>query len=217
MKSDLMLRTDVMAELAWEPSVNATRIGVAVKEGVVTLSGEVDTLLQKKAVERAARRVGGVRALAVAIDVQLTPDSRRTDADVAHASLDALRWHSLVPEDRIQVQVEDGWVTLTGEVDWPYQHASAEQCVTALVGVRGVTNEISIRAHASEAEIRRQIEAAFARHAQREASHIRIDVAGTVVTLSGQVDTLREHDAAIGTAYAAKGVTRVVDQLVVAA
>lgn len=217
MKTDLQLKSDVTAELAWDPSINATHVGVAVKNGVVTLSGEVDTYMQKHAVERAVRRIAGVRGIALDLDVKLAPDHKRSDGEIAQAALYALRWHSLVPENQVKVQVEDGWITLSGQVEWAYQSASAEQCVHPLVGVTGVSNEITIRQRANPQAIREDIAAAFARRAQREARHIDIEVDGGVVTLTGQVDSMAEHEAAIGTAYAAKGVTRVVDRLEVVA
>lgn len=216
MKSDQQLKSDICAELAWDPAVDATNVGVAVREGVVTLSGVVDGYLQRHAAERAVRRVAGVRGLAVDLDVNLAPDHRRSDGEIAQAALHALRWHSLVPDDKVKVTVDDGWLTLEGEVDWGYQSASAEQSVHPLVGVRGVTNAIRIRQHANPAQLREDIAAAFERHARREARHIGIEVDGGVVTLSGTVDTLSEHEAAIATAYAARGVTRVVDRLQVA-
>lgn len=216
MKDDAQLQSDVQAELAWDPGVNADRIAVAVRAGVVALSGVVDTCLQKRAAELAVRRVSGARGLAIDLQVQLPPEQKRSDADVAQAALHALDWHSLVPEDSVQVRVEDGWLTLTGEVDWSYQSASAEQCVQPLMGVRGVTNAIRLRRRADPEQLRDEIAAAFARRAQRDASHIAIAVDGSVVTLSGKVHSLAEHDAAIGTAFAARGVTRVVDRLQVA-
>lgn len=217
MKTDLQLKSDVTAELVWDPTVNATRIGVAVKDGIVTLSGQVDTYMQKHAVERAVRRVGGVRGIALDLDVQLAPHDKRTDAEVAAAAVNALKWHSLVPDDKVKVEVDDGWVTLTGELDWGYQSASAEQCVRPLLGVRGVTNQVRLKQHANPAEIRADIEAALTRHAQREARRISVEVDGGVVTLRGEVDSLAEREAAEGTAYAAKGVTRVIDRIEVAA
>ena len=217
MKTDAQIKTDVNAELAWDPSVNSTNIGVAVKEGIVTLSGSVETYLQKRNVERAARRVGGVRGIAVDLEVRLAPGHARTDADIAEAAAHALRWHSMVPQDKVQVKVEDGWVTLTGEVGWTYQSAGAEQAVRPLLGVKGVINEIRLKQRADATELRTDLAAAFKRHAQREVDHIAIDIGdGGVVTLRGTVDTLAERHAAVGTAYAAKGVTRVVDHLVVA-
>jgi osmotically-inducible protein OsmY len=217
MKTDLQLKSDVTAELMWDPAVNPANVGVAVKDGIVTLSGTVDTYLQKHAVERAARRVSGVRGLAIDLEVRLAPGHRRTDAEIVQAALHALRWHSVVPDDRVKVEVEDGWVTLRGHLDFGYQSASAEQAVRPLIGVRGVTNEIRLVQHASAQQMRADIAAALTRHAQREASHIAIDVDGGVVTLRGKVGSLPEHDAVIGTAHSAKGVTGVIDRIEVEA
>jgi osmotically-inducible protein OsmY len=217
MKSDQQLKDAVGAEQAWDPAINTTNLGVAVRDGVVTLAGVVDSYLQKACIERAVRRVGGVRGIALDLDVRLAPDRKRTDTEVAQAALHALRWHSLVPDDSVKVKVEDGWVTLGGNVDWAYQSASAEQCVHPLVGVRGVSNEIRLQQRADPKALQHDIAAAFARHAEREAHHIQVAVDGGVVTLSGTVHSLREHDAALGTAYASRGVTRVVDDLQVVA
>lgn len=213
MKSDLQIKSDVTDELVWDPAVNSTNVGVAVRDGIVTLSGIVDSYIQKHAVERAARRVAGVRGLALDLEVRLAPGHQRTDTEIAQAALHALRWHSLVPEAHVDVEVEDGWVTLRGELDWAYQSASAEGAVRPLVGVRGVTNEIRLVQHANAERIRGDIAEALKRHAQREAGRIAIDVEGGVVTLHGQVHSLAEHEAAMGTAFAAKGVTRVIDRL----
>lgn len=217
MKTDQLLKADVTAELAWDTAVDhRPGIGVSVKDGVVTLSGEVDTFMQKYAVERAVRRVAGVRGIAMDLEVRLSGGAKTSDADIAHAALNALRWHSLVPDERVTVEVDDGHVTLDGELDWACQVASAEQCVRPLLGVKGVTNNLRIRPHVSSTDIAGGIVAAFQRHAQREAKNIAIQVDGGVVTLSGKVDSLREREAAVGTALSAKGVVRVIDQLQVA-
>lgn len=217
MKTDMQIKSDIEAELAWDPAIDAASVGVAVKDGIVTLGGTVDSYLQKHAVERAARRIAGVRGIAVDLEVRLTPGHARSDAEIAQAAAHALRWHSLVPDDRVKVEVEDGWVTLSGELDWGYQSASAEQAVHPLVGVKGVSNEIRLRQRANAGELRAGLAAAFSRHAQREANRIAIEIDGGEVTLRGKVDTLAEHDAAIGTASASKGVTRVIDCLQVGA
>ncbi|MBI5277165.1 MAG: BON domain-containing protein [Burkholderiales bacterium] len=217
MKTDLQLKADVAAELAWDPAINETRVGVAVRNGVVTLAGQVDSYLQKHAIERAVRRVAGVRGIALDLAVTLAAGAQRSDADIAQAALVALEWHALVPHENLKVEVEDGWVTLTGEVDSAHQSMQAERCIRPLLGVRGVANRIEVRARADATVIRDQIAAALARHAQREARQIVIEVEDGVVTLTGRVDSLADHDAAIGTAYAAKGVTRVLDRLEVVA
>lgn len=213
MKTDMDIKADVTGELMWDPAINAANIGVAVKEGIVTLSGTVDTYMQKHAVERAARRVGGVRGIAVDLEVRLVPGHARTDTEIAQAAAHALLWHSLVPNDTVRVDVEDGWVTLDGEVDWAYQSASAEQAVRPLVGVKGVQNQIRLRQRVSATELRRELGAAFSRHAAREARDLGIEVEGGTVTLRGTVDSLAEHDAALGTVKSARGVTGVVDHL----
>jgi osmotically-inducible protein OsmY len=215
MKTDLQLKSDVTAELLWDGGINPARVGVAVRDGIVTLSGEVDTYLQKHTAEAAVRRVGGVRGIALDLEVRLAPPHERSDAEIAHAAVMALRWHALVPEDRIQVAVEDGWVTLTGEVERNFQSASAEQCIRPLLGVKGVSNRIVLTHRANPQEIRAGIEAALARHAQREARHIQVEVDGSVVTVRGEVGSLAEQEAVLGTAGHAKGVTRVVDELAV--
>lgn len=213
MKTDTELKADVMAELAWDAAINATGIGVLVKNGVVTLTGHLDTFAEKHAVERAVRRVAGVRGIALELDVKLAAEHKRSDSEIAQAAASALRWSSLVPDERVKVEIEDGWVTLTGEVDWGYQLASAEQSIRPLVGVRGLTNRITIKPRASSKDIGAEITAALTRQAAREAKHIDIEVTGGVVTIRGKVHSLAEHKAAIGAAFAARGVSRVVDKL----
>ena len=213
MKTDAQLKADVTDELAWDPAVNATNIGVAVNEGVVTLTGQLDSFSEKHAVENAVRRVGGVRGIAVDLEVNLPTAHKRTDSEIAQAAATALRLNSLVPDGKVQVEVENGWVTLTGEVDWGYQFASAEQCIRPLAGVRGLFNEVTVRPRVKSDDVARQITAALTRQAMREARHIGIEVDGGVVTLTGKVHSLAEHDAAIGVAFSAHGVSRVVDHL----
>ncbi len=217
MKTDYELKADVAAELAWDPAINASAIGVIVKNGLVTLTGHLDTLAQKHAAERAVRRVAGVRGIAMELDVKLAPEHERSDSDIAQAAIAALRWNSLVPDQHVRVEVENGWVTLSGQVDWPYQFASAEQCIRPLTGVRGVTNKVTIKPRVSSKNLAEQITAALTRHAEREARHIDVEVNGGTVTLIGRVDSLSEHDAAVGAAFGTRGVTSVVDKLEIAA
>ncbi len=215
MKTDAQIKADVTAELAWDPSIDAAAIGVMVKDGLVTVAGHLDSFAQKHAVERAVRRVSGVGGIAVEPDVKLSADHKRGDSEIAEAILGALRWHSWVPEERVKVEVENGWVTLSGEVDWRYQSTSAEQCMRPLMGVRGLTNNISVKQCVSEKDISAEIGAALTRQARMEAEQIKIEVDGGVVTLRGNVHSLPEHDAAVGAAWATRGVSRVVDGLVV--
>jgi osmotically-inducible protein OsmY len=217
MKSDAQLKDDVTAELAWDPAINTSRIGVMVKDGVVTLAGDLDTFAQKRAVERAVRRVAGVRGVALDLEVKLAPGHERSDSEIAEAAVTALRLNSLVPDGKVKAEVEEGWVTLTGEVDWRYQYASAEQCIRPLRGVKGLFNHIMVKPRANSKDIAGQITAALKRHAEREARHIEIEVDGSVVTLTGKVHSLAEREAAVGAASATHGVTRVVDKLEVVA
>ena len=217
MKTDAHIKADVTDELAWDPAVNATGIGVAVKDGVVTLTGHLDSYAEKHAVEQAVHRVAGVRGIAVELDVRLATEHKRSDSDIAQAAATALQLNSLVPDEKIQVLVEPGRVTLTGEVDWSYQLASAEQCVRPLAGVRSLTNRITIKSRASSKDVGDHITAALTRQAAREAKHITVEVEGSVVTLWGKVHSLAEREAAVGAAFSARGVSRVVDKLEVGA
>jgi osmotically-inducible protein OsmY len=213
MKTDLQLKADVTDELAWDPAINAVSIGVMVKDGVVTLSGHLDTFGEKHAVERAVRRVEGVRGIALELDVKLAAEHKRSDSEIAQAAASALRLNSMVPEGKVQIEVENGWVTLIGEVDWRYQLVRAEQCIRPLAGVRGLYNRITIKPRASSKDVGAQITAALTRQALREAKHITIEVEGGVVTLWGKVHSLAERDAAVGAAFSAHGVSRVVDKM----
>lgn len=217
MKTDMQLKTDVSDELAWNPAIDAAAIGVAVHAGVVTLTGQLNTFAEKHAAERAVRRVAGVRAIAIDLDVKLAPGHKRSDAEIAEVAIAAMRWHSMVPDNCVKVKVENGWVTLSGELEWGYQYASAEQAIRPPLGVRGLTNDITVKPRVSASNLGGQITAALTRQAQREAHHIGVEVEGAIVTLSGKVHSLAEHDAAIGTAFSARGVSRVVDHLRVGA
>lgn len=213
MKTDAQLKSDVTDELTWDSAVNANRVGVMVDHGVVTLTGHLDSFAEKHAVEHAVQRVAGVRGIAMELDVKLPSSQRRSDSEIAQVAAQALGLNSLVPQGRVRIEVENGWVTLTGEVDWGYQFAAAEQCIRPLAGVRGLFNEITVRPRVKGDDIATHIAAALARHAMREARHIGIEVEGGVVTLSGKVDSLAEHDAAIGVAFSTHGVSHVVDHL----
>jgi osmotically-inducible protein OsmY len=213
MKTDNQLQQDVTAELKWEPSVHAARIGVEVKDGVVTLAGYVDTYAEKWSAERAARRVAGVKALAVDIKVQLTGLSKRTDADIAASVQNVLEWSSSLPPSAVQVMVENGWVTLTGNVDWQYQRQSAQDSVRHLLGVVGVSDQIVINPSVSVAAVKADIEAALKRTAVADAKQIRVEVSGHEVTLSGSVHNWAEREAATMSAWGTPGVRNVHDKM----
>lgn len=212
-KSDSQLKKDVGSELEWDASVKANNIGVAVKDGVVTLSGHLDSFAEKYAAERAAQRVQGVKGLAVELDVRLGATAKRTDAELAAAAESALRWHALVPEDRVKVMVEKGWVTLSGEVDWDYQRKYATKAVRPLTGIVGVTNSVIVRPQITPADIRQRIQGALERQADREARNIEVIVSGHTATLKGKVHSWAERSAAQGAAWSAPGISSVVNEL----
>ena len=216
MKSDTQLQQDVMEELKWQPSVNATQIGVEVKDGIVTLAGHVSTYAEKWDAERAAERVSGVRALAVEIDVKLSGLNKRTDADIASSVKNTLQWTSSLTKDSVKVMVESGWVTLSGEVDWEYQRRAAVSGVRYLTGVTGVSNQIAIKPGVSSSAVKSDIEAALQRRAKADAQKISVQVRGADVTLTGTVHSWSERDIARHTAWGTPGVRNVVDHITIA-
>ena len=215
MKTDAQLRDDIQAELAWDPSFKASDVGVIVKDGVVTLTGHLASFAEKYAAERAVQRVHGVKAMAVEITVKVPFDHERTDADIAMAAERALEWNVLVPDGRIRPMVEKGWLTLNGEVEWEYQRRAAENAVRTLMGVRGVSNLVNVTPKVHPADVEKKIHDALARHAEREAKHLAITVTGSEVTLRGKVHSWAERNAIQGAAWAAPGVSLVVNDLVV--
>lgn len=213
MKTDADLKRDVAAELAWDPSVKSTAIGVAVKDGVVTLTGHLDTFAEKHAVARAVQRVAGVKAIALELDVKLAPDHRRSDTEIAANAEQALKWSTLVSPEAVRITVDHGWVTLQGELDWEYQRRSVDKAIRPLMGVVGISNEIKLRSKLRPDDLSRKIEAALTRQAIREARHIQVSVDGTTVKLTGKVHSWHEREAAQGVAWSAPGVHAVINEL----
>ena len=216
MKTDTALQQDILAELEWEPSVNAANVGVEVKDGVVTLAGHVDTYAEKRDAELAAQRVAGVKAIAVEMDVRLAGSDQRTDSDIARAAITVLEWNTSVPRDSIQVKVENGWLTLTGEVRWAYQRQSVADGVRSLMGVTGVSDQIVLKPDVSSSVIHADIEAALKRRAQKDSRRISVSVDGHEVTLRGSVASWAEKDLANHSAWGTAGVRNVVDHMTVA-
>jgi osmotically-inducible protein OsmY len=216
MKTDHQLQLDVMAELSWEPSVNAEDIGVEVKDGIVTLAGHVESYAEKIDAERATMRVSGVKALAVEMDVKLPGSSTRNDVDIARSINNALQGTTYLPENSVKVKVETGWVTLSGEVTWEFQRQAAITAVRYLLGVKGVNDHLVIRPKVSAPVVKADIEAALKRRAQRDANEISVSVQGTDVTLSGRVHSWSERELATHTAWSSPGVKSVVDNITLA-
>lgn len=212
---DDVLQQDVQTELKWEPSINAAEIGVAVTDGVVTLTGYVDSYTQKVTAEKAAKRVRGVRGVAEEIEVRIPSVTKRTDADIVRAALNALEWNVRVPNERIKVKVENGWVTLEGELDWGYQKEAALDAVRDLIGVRGVSNLITIKPKVKTQEIKAKISEAFKRSAELDANRIIVEAADGGVTLTGKVHSWLERDEAARVAWAAPGVSTVQNYIAV--
>ena len=216
MKTDIELRNDILDELEWEPSVTATEIGVIVEDGIVTLTGCVYSYPEKWAAEKAALRVHGVKAVANNIEVKLPTESHRTDEDIARAAANALDWDVALPND-LQAVVDNGWVTLSGEVEWQYQKKTAEVDVARLIGVKGVINNIKITERdVAPSVVKGKIEAALQRHATLDAKGIRVETKGSKVTLEGLVGSWEEREAAEDAAWAAPGVTDVKNKLSIA-
>jgi osmotically-inducible protein OsmY len=213
MKTDTQLKLDVMAELKWEPSIAADKIGVEVKDGVVTLAGHLESYMEKFKAEQAALRVYGVKGLALEIEVSLSPTSRRTDVDIARAARNALDWMTTPLGDKVQIEVEGGCITLSGDVDWQYQKVEAAIAVRFLLGVTGVANLIAIKPALTLSAVQSDIETALIRRAKADARKMHVSVEGSKITLSGTVETWAERETARNTAWGTPGVTHVIDDL----
>lgn len=214
--SDLSLRENVLSELEFDPAVNAAHIGVTAENGVVTLTGHVASYAEKLAAERVVQRVKGVRAIAQEIEVRWPSDRKTNDDEIAQRALRIIEWDTTIPDGQVQIKVQNGWVTLSGEVPWYFQRSGAESAVLKLSGVTGITNAITIKPTVQAGDIKRRIEDALKRNAELEADQIRVVVSGGRVTLEGRVKAWHERTLAERAAWAAPGVNAVEDHLALA-
>jgi osmotically-inducible protein OsmY len=215
MKTDSQLQQDVVDELQWEPRVDHANIGVAAKDGVVTLSGFVSSYTSKIAAEKAARRVKGVRGLAEEIEVRFASDPKTSDPEIAKRIADMFDWSVTIPKNRIAVKVEHGWVTLSGVVDYHFHRQAAKDLASRISGVKGVTNLVEVKTIPSPGDVKDRIVAAFKRNADLDASTITVVADGTTVRLGGKVHAWYERQIAERAAWAAPGVNRIEDNIAV--
>ncbi len=216
MKNNAELQKDVQDAIKWEPLLNAAEIGVTVKDGVVTLTGTVDNYLKKTEAEEAAKNVAGVKAVVENIDVKFSSNhSKPSDGDIAIEVLNALKWHWQIPKDKVQVKVENGWVTLSGELHWDYQRVATRDAVTNLLGVRGVSNDITIKAETEAAIEKKDVEKALARNWSINADDINVSVSENCVTLTGTVESWYQKEQASKIAWKTPGIQSVENYLVV--
>src|ERR1700686_236119 len=210
-KTDEEIQKDVLAELKWDARIQPNEIGVSVKDGIVTLTGWVDSYLKKWSAEDVAHRVDGVKGIANDIEVKLATE--RTDPDIAAAAVHALEWDAFVPSNKVQVTVSKGWVTLRGEVEWQYQKEDAERVVRRLAGVKGVTNLITVKPRVTASELKKKIEDALVRNAEIDANKIMVEVQGSKAILKGSVRSWAEREEAERVAWSAPGITEVENRI----
>jgi len=213
--TDRELQQHVQNALDWEPSIESTEIGVSVDNGIVTLRGDVHSYAERSAAERVALRVYGTKAVANDINIRLISRYERTDTEIAQAAVSALKWNTMVPADKVNMAVSNGWITLTGTVDWQYQRHAVERAVRDLMGVKGVTNNITLKPHVQAGDVQAKIEAAFKRSAEIDARRVNVTASDGNIILTGNVRSWAERQEAERAAWAAPGVRQVEDRITV--
>ena len=215
MKTNEELQKDVQDAIKWEPLLNAAEIGVTAKDGVITLTGTVDSYTKKSEAEDAAKNVAGVKAVVEKIDIKFGSTWQKDDNEIAKEVLNAIKWNWEVPDNKVKVKVEDGWVTLEGELHWNYQKEAAKRLVNNQVGVKGVTNKITIKSETHDEIEKEEIESALMRNGSIDNEDIRVKVSGNRVTLNGTVNSFYQRDEAERIAWNAPGVSTVDNELVI--
>jgi len=215
MKSDIEIQKDVIEQLKWEPFLNAAQIGVAVKNGIVTLSGQVDAYSKKILAEKTTKKVAGVKAIAEDIQVGISPVYKKTDTEIAETVVNALKWHTMIPDEKIKVSVEEGNVKLEGDVEWEYQRNQAKTAVENLTGVRFVTNLVAVKPKITPYELQQKINSSFQRSANIDSARITAEVLGSKITLRGKVRSFAEKEDAENAVWSAPGVVSVENKLLI--